>query len=258
MKTRALAILAVCLIASLAGCSQQTAKDLAEIRAKQDEILAKLTALEDGQKKLASAQRPQGPPSEDFDKIYAIGIEGSPVRGDANGPVTIVEFSDFQCPFCARAAPLIDDVLKKYPKGVRFVYKQFPLPMHAVARPAAHWSMAAQEQGKFWAMHDVLVVNQPTLDRAQIDGGARSGRLHADRDVVYEVEELGGSGGLDPAGLRVRVRDVPARHLLRHGLRAHKRLVGRKRQDHRRDVRIAALLQPLDDRALLCWRVLIR
>src|SRR5258706_1222584 len=181
MKARALAVLAVCLIAWLAGCSQQTAKDLAEIRAKQDEILGKLTALEDGQKKLASAQRPQGPPSEDFDKVYAIGIEGSPVRGDANGPVTIGEFSDFQCPFCARAAPLIDDVLKKYPKGVRFVYKQFPLPMHAVARPAAHWSMAAQEQGKFWAMHDVLVVNQPTLDPAKADDYAKQAGLDVKR-----------------------------------------------------------------------------
>ncbi len=181
MKTRALAILAVCLIASLAGCSQQTAKDLAEIRAKQDEILAKLTALEDGQKKLASAQRPQGPPSEDFDKVYAIGIEASPVRGDANGPVTIVEFSDFQCPFCARAAPLIEEVLKKYPKGVRFVYKQFPLPMHAVARPAAHWSLAAQEQGKFWEMHDVLVVNQPTLDPAKADDYAKQAGLDVKR-----------------------------------------------------------------------------
>jgi len=181
MKTRALATIAVCLIASLAGCSQQTAKDLAEIRAKQDEILAKLTALEDGQKKLASAQRPQGPASEDFDKIYAIGIEASPVRGDANGPVTIVEFSDFQCPFCARAAPLIEEVLKKYPKGVRFVYKQFPLPMHAVARPAAHWSLAAQEQGKFWEMHDVLVVNQPTLDPAKADDYAKQAGLDVKR-----------------------------------------------------------------------------
>jgi protein-disulfide isomerase len=181
MKMRTLAVLGVWLVASLAGCSKQAEKDLAEIRQKQDEILAKLASIEDGQKKLASAQRPSGPPSEDFDKVYAIGIDTSPVRGDASGPVTIVEFSDFQCPFCARAAPLIDEVLKKYPKGVRFVYKQFPLPMHPVARPAAHWSMAAQEQGKFWEMHDVLVQNQPTLDPSKAEVYAKQAGLDLKR-----------------------------------------------------------------------------
>jgi protein-disulfide isomerase len=167
---------------TLAGCSSQTEKDIAEIRAKQDEILAKLGSIEDAQKKLAAApQRAAGPPSEDFDKVYAIGIESSPVRGDASGPVTIVEFSDFQCPFCARAAPLIQDVLKKYPKGVRFVYKQFPLPMHPAARPAAHWSMAAQAQGKFWEMHDVLVKNQPTLDASKAEAYAKEAGLDVKR-----------------------------------------------------------------------------
>jgi protein-disulfide isomerase len=176
MKNR-LTWLAVCLALTLAGCSNQAEKDLAEIRAKQDEILAKLTALEN---KVAAA-RPAGPAPEDFDKVYEIGINDSPVRGDANGPVTIVEFSDFQCPFCARAAPLIDEVLKKYPKGVRFVYKQFPLPMHAAARPASHWSMAAQEQGRFWEMHDVLIKNQPTLDPAKAADYAREAGLDVPR-----------------------------------------------------------------------------
>ncbi len=169
--------LAVCLALSLAGCSNQAEKDLAEIRAKQDEILAKLTALETK----VTAQRPAGPAPEDYDKVYAIAVDDSPIRGEKDAPVTLVEFSDFQCPFCARAAPLIDEVLKKYPKGVRFVYKQFPLPMHAQARPASHWSMAAQEQGKFWAMHDVLVKYQPTLDPAKADDYAREAGLDVAR-----------------------------------------------------------------------------
>ena len=80
-------------------------------------------------------------------------------------------------PFLARAAPLIEEVLKKYPKGVRFVYKQFPLPMHPVARPAAHWSLAAQEQGKFWQMHDVLIQNQPTLDANKAEEYAKQAGL---------------------------------------------------------------------------------
>jgi protein-disulfide isomerase len=184
MKFHAIVSVAVllCLGGVLAGCSKQAEKDLAEIRAKQDEILAKLASIEDAQKKLAAVpQRPAGPPPEDFDKVYEIGVDASPVRGDPKAAVTIVEFSDFQCPFCARAAPLIDDVLKKYPKGVRFVYKQFPLPMHPVARPAAHWSMAAQAQGKFWQMHDVLVKNQPTLDASKADQYAKEAGLDLKR-----------------------------------------------------------------------------
>lgn len=227
MKIPALALVCLVLGASLAGCSKQAEKDLAEIRAKQDEILAKLGAIEDAQKKLASAQRPQGPPPEDFDKVYPIGIDASPVRGDADGPVTIVEFSDFQCPYCARAAPLIAEVLKKYPKGVRFVYKQFPLPMHGAARPAAHWSLAAQEQGKFWEMHDVLIQNQPTLDPSKAEEYAKQAGLdvkrfrsdlekkRADYDKRIDAEmrlgneiDVRGTPTLFIDGKRVRVRTL--------------------------------------------------
>jgi len=170
---------AVWLAALGSGCGPSS-KDIADIRAKQDEILTRIASIEDTQKKILSA-RPAGPPGEDFDKVYAIGIGESPVRGDAQGPVTIVEFSDFQCPFCARAAPLIADVLKKYPKGVRFVYKQFPLPMHPAARAAAEASLAAQEQGKFWQMHDVLIQNQATLDAAKLADYAKTAGLDVAR-----------------------------------------------------------------------------
>ncbi|HXX47256.1 MAG TPA: thioredoxin domain-containing protein, partial [Myxococcota bacterium] len=170
---------AVWLAALGSGCGPSS-KDIAELRAKQDEILTKLASIEDSQKKILAA-RPAGPQGEDFDKVYAIGIEASPVRGDAQGPVTIVEFSDFQCPYCAKAAPLIADVLKKYPKGVRFVYKQFPLPFHPAARAAAEASLAAQEQGKFWEMHDVLIQNQATLDAAKIEQYAKTAGLDVAR-----------------------------------------------------------------------------
>jgi len=179
MRGIALAAAAVFLAGLGAGCGPSR-KDIAEIRAKQDEILTKLGSIEDSQKKILAA-RPAGPPGEDFDKVYAIGVGDSPVRGDAQGPVTIVEFSDFQCPFCARAAPIISDVLKKYPKGVRFVYKQFPLPVHPAARAAAEASLAAQEQGKFWEMHDVLIQNQPTLDAAKLEEYAKAAGLDVAR-----------------------------------------------------------------------------
>ncbi len=179
MKFRVALICGLLVAGALAGCSRQAEKDLAEIRQKQDEILAKLSAIEEAQKKVAPAR--QGPAPEDYSKVYALPIAESPVRGDPDGPVTIVEFSDFQCPFCARAAPLIADVLKKYPKGVRFVYKQFPLPMHPMARPAAQASLAAQEQGKFWEMHDVLVDNQPSLDVAKFPEYAKKAGLDVAR-----------------------------------------------------------------------------
>jgi len=179
VKFRVVLVCALFAAGALAGCSRQAEKDIAEIRAKQDEILAKLQAIQEAQNRQQAAR--QGPPPEDYNKVYDIPVGDSPVRGDADAKVTIVEYSDFQCPFCARAAPIIDDVLKKYPKGVRFVYKQFPLPMHPMARPAAQASLAAQEQGKFWEMHDVLIQNQASLDAAKLAEYARQAGLDVAR-----------------------------------------------------------------------------
>lgn len=80
-----------------------------------------------------------------------------PSRGAENAPVTIVEFSDYQCPFCKRAEPVIDEILAKYPDRVRVVYRHFPLDqIHPRARPAAEASLCAGEQGKFWEFHEKL------------------------------------------------------------------------------------------------------
>ena len=85
-----------------------------------------------------------------------IAAGNSPARGPANAPVEIVEFSDFQCPFCLRAHPTVDQVLKTYGDRVRFVYRNYPLPIHPNARPAAEAAACAAEQGKFWPYHDRL------------------------------------------------------------------------------------------------------
>lgn len=77
-------------------------------------------------------------------------------RGPADAPVTIIEFSDYQCPFCRRAEPTMKEVLARYPEQVRFVYRHFPLDMHPRARPAAEASLCAAEQGRFWEFHDKL------------------------------------------------------------------------------------------------------
>ena len=96
-----------------------------------------------------------------------------PVRGAARAPVTIVEFSDFQCPFCGRVNPTIERIEQAYGKQVRIVWKNQPLPMHPQAMPAALAAEAAREQGKFWEMHDRLFQNQQTLSPAAYEAYAR-------------------------------------------------------------------------------------
>jgi protein-disulfide isomerase len=93
----------------------------------------------------------------------------SPSFGPQFAKVTIVEWSDFQCPYCSRAAPTVDKLKETYGKDVRFVFRNFPLPMHPNARIAAQAAMAANAQGKFWDMHDQLFANQAALDRASLD-----------------------------------------------------------------------------------------
>jgi protein-disulfide isomerase len=88
---------------------------------------------------------------------------GSPLIGPANARIKLVEFSDFQCPFCVLAAPQIHAVLKAYPNDVSLVFKQFPLDFHSQAGTAAAAALAAQKQGKFWEMHDSLFAQRGRL-----------------------------------------------------------------------------------------------
>jgi protein-disulfide isomerase len=86
-----------------------------------------------------------------------------PVRGNPSAPITIVEFSDYQCPFCARVNPTLDKVRATYGDKVKIVFKDFPLPNHAEAPKAAEAAHCAGEQGKYWEMHDHLFANQRAL-----------------------------------------------------------------------------------------------
>jgi len=89
----------------------------------------------------------------------------APTMGGNNAKVSIVEFSDFQCPFCARGAELINDVKAKYGNKVQVAFKHFPLPMHKEAKPASEASMCVHEQNKnkFWKYHDLIFENQRKL-----------------------------------------------------------------------------------------------
>ncbi|HZR26801.1 MAG TPA: thioredoxin domain-containing protein [Vicinamibacterales bacterium] len=105
-----------------------------------------------------------------------IATANSPSKGPANAPIELVEFSDFQCPFCYRAHPTVDQVMKAYGDRIKFVYRHYPLPNHPNARPAAEASACAGEQGKFWAYHDRLFATQSRL---------------SDVDLKQDAAELG-------------------------------------------------------------------
>jgi protein-disulfide isomerase len=103
----------------------------------------------------------------------AIAGQGAPAFGPDNALVTIVEFSDFQCPYCSRAADVAHQLKEKYGTKVRFVFRQFPLPMHPQARGAAVAALAANAQGKFWEFHDELFKNQQALAAPNLEEHAK-------------------------------------------------------------------------------------
>jgi len=102
-----------------------------------------------------------------------VSIDGAPVRGTAEAPVTIVEFSDFQCPFCSRAQATLKQLLERYPGKVKLVYRDFPLDgLHPQARRAAEAARCAHDQGKFWEYHDLLFSHFPQANPDDLKGYA--------------------------------------------------------------------------------------
>jgi protein-disulfide isomerase len=134
---------------------------------------------------------------------------GDPARGSASARVTVHEWADFQCPFCGREEPTVQQIVKDYGSRIRVVWHDLPLPMHALARPAAAAAREAYAQkgaAGFWAMHDTLFANQTHLERVDLDGyavalhldGARwaaalDGDLHA-REIEADEKAAGYAG----------------------------------------------------------------
>jgi protein-disulfide isomerase len=141
---------------------------------------------------------------------FDVDAKGFPAKGPEDAPVTLVEFSDFQCPFCLRVAPTLDRIVADYGDEVRLVYRQLPLTsIHPHAQKAAEASLCAADQGKFWEMHDAMFGAQNQLDVASLkqtaaglgmdagafdqclDSGAKAGEVAAD---VQVAQQLGLSG----------------------------------------------------------------
>ena len=111
---------------------------------------------------------------KDEEPLYKIAVGTSPVRGNAEQAlITIVEFSDYQCPFCARAEETMKLISEEYGAQVRIYFRNFPLSMHAYALPAAKAALAARAQGKFWEMHDLLFANNTALTQSDLENYAR-------------------------------------------------------------------------------------
>ncbi|MGV3625640.1 MAG: DsbA family protein [Archangium sp.] len=141
---------------------------------KADALIAKGIKVQDVyaelQKEAGKAPPPAAPGAAPEAKVVTdLKLEGAPVLGPKNAPVTIVAFSDFQCPFCSRVVPTLHDLEKQYEGKIKVVFKHQPLPFHNNAKIAAAASMAANEQGKFWEMHDKLFANQQALDRPNLE-----------------------------------------------------------------------------------------
>lgn len=148
--------------------------------------------------------------SEDAQK--EIDIKGSPVRGSPMAPVTIVEFSDFECPFCGGASPILERVVDESEGKVRLVFKHYPLDSHPHARAAARAAIAAGKQDKFWEMHDELFQNQGALEPSDLQEYARELGLDVEQfENDMEADATDERIAKDKAiGSKVGVRGTPA------------------------------------------------
>jgi len=112
-------------------------------------------------------------PPDDTETVYEIDTALNPTRGPKDARVSIVEFSDFQCPYCAGVQATLKKVLEAFPDDVRLVFKQYPLNIHQYAHQAAVASLAAQQQGKFWEMHDKMFQNFTAINDENLIAWAR-------------------------------------------------------------------------------------
>jgi protein-disulfide isomerase len=109
-----------------------------------------------------------------------VDTDGAPSRGNPEAPVTVVEFSDFQCPFCVRARPTVNRVRATYGDDVRWVFRHFPLSIHEQAPKAAEAAVCAGDQDRFWEMHDQLWENRGQLQIADLKDDAATLKLNTE------------------------------------------------------------------------------
>jgi protein-disulfide isomerase len=201
-------IIVLALVLLLASCSADA------------ELKKELEALKKSYEQLVAALNFRGFNLEETiaemdleNKIHEIPIGKSPVIGPENAPITIVEFSDFQCPHCARAVSTVDQLHEKYPDKIRFVYKRFPLSMQGAGPAAAAASMAAQAQGKFWEFRTLLAPHFRELTPERFLEAAEKAGLDMDRfrqDMVMDKEKYEWMQKDRQLGVEIGVRGTPS------------------------------------------------
>lgn len=220
-------LLAVPLMASLLASSAPAyaGPDSAAFEKQMEEYLAKDSnvekignALEGYFRKQRQNQEQQAAKAEadrlenQFKNPVKFELENASFKGKKDAKITIVEFSDFQCPYCQRGAKVVEEVLKAYPNDVRVAFKHYPLPFHGDAKPAAIASLAAGKQGKFWEMHDKLFAKQDQLKKEKFveyakELGLDVGKFTADLESTDLAKEVDADMQL---GMKNGVQGTPA------------------------------------------------
>jgi protein-disulfide isomerase len=209
-----LAPAALAALAVLAAACGAQCPDEATLRAQiREEVLAELRRENAERRQRAQERVPLADriPASDAERLR-VDAAGAPSRGAAQPLVTVVTFSDFQCPFCSRAAPTVERLLREHPDTVRLVFRQNPLPFHDHAMPAAEAALEVWEQGgdeMFWRYHDLLFANQRALTRADLeryaaqvgadprgvadalDAHRHRPRIRADQDMAVRLDTRG-------------------------------------------------------------------
>ncbi|MEM6531098.1 MAG: thioredoxin domain-containing protein [Myxococcota bacterium] len=169
--------------AQLKAFRDEVRGDIKELKGKTEEIATAQRSLETKQKELADAApvRPTRPRGPDPQAVYAIKVGEAKVKGKSDAWVTVIEVSDFQCPFCKRVNPTLAQIRDKYGDDVRIAFKHNPLSFHKRALPAALAAECAGDQNKFWKMHDVMFENQRDLEDDDLDRYASEIQLNMKR-----------------------------------------------------------------------------
>lgn len=152
------AILALGTLGFIVLGSKMLSSNLPVATKKSDAGTTAVVANPDGSKEFAAAAVPAPQPSS-----VPVVSDDDHIRGNQNAPITIIEYSDFECPFCGNFHPTLQQIQADYGDDVRWVYRHFPLSFHPEAQPAANAAECAAEQGKFWEYADGLFANQTTL-----------------------------------------------------------------------------------------------
>lgn len=162
-------------VAELKSAQSQMQTTLASLQTAVAKTVARTTAQEppDAGDTAAAAPKvpddePGSPPSDEQEAAVEIPLDSAPRKGPASAPVTVVEFADFQCPFCKANVGLSDKLVAKFPGQVQFVFKHYPIGKHSTAQEAARAAWAAHQQNKFWEMHDLLYSSDQTNFSAEV------------------------------------------------------------------------------------------